>query len=146
MTFNLSLVLTYPARVERDGPADWAIVFPDVPEAVSGADTEAEAWAQAAEVLALALCSYPARKLPFPKPSRPGKRDRMISIPVTHAAKLFIRQAMAEQDLSVANLARLAKTDHKSARRIIALSHKTRMEPLESVLAMLGVRTALMAA
>ena len=70
----------------------------------------------------------------------------MISVPAIQSAKLFIRQSMAAQNMNVADLARLMKTDHKSARRAVSLAHKTRMDQLEAVLGILGVRVALMAA
>jgi antitoxin HicB len=138
--------LSYPAHLEQDGPREWALVFPDVPEVVFGAATEMEAWANAVDVLALALTSYPERHLPFPKASPLKRNGRMIAVPATESAKLFILQAMASQDLSVADLARMLKTDHKSARRVLSLRHNTRMDYLDAVLAKLGVRVALMAA
>jgi antitoxin HicB len=132
--------------LEHDGPGEWALVFPDVPEVVFGASTEKEAWANAVDVLALALTSYPDRHLPFPGASALKKNRRMIDVPATESAKLFIQQAMAAQGLNVADLARMLKTDHKSARRVLSLRHNTRMDYLEAVLAKLGVRVALMAA
>lgn len=138
--------LAYPCRLERDGENEWAIVFPDVPEAVFGASSPEAAWDGAVDILALALCSYPERGLPFPTP-RPVKRgNRLVVIPAVMAAKLFIRQAMSDKRMNVADLARLLKTDHKSARRVISLSHNTRMDQLEAILGALGVRVALMAA
>jgi antitoxin HicB len=141
-----SEALAYPARIEQDGPKDFSIVFPNVPEAVTGGVTHEEAWANAAEALALALSSYPSRGLPFPSTQAARKGERLVAVPATMAAKLFIRRAMTEQDLSPADLARILKTDHKSVRRILSLSHRTRMDDLEAVLARLGMQVALMAA
>jgi antitoxin HicB len=142
----MASTLSYPAYLKQESLREWSLVFPDVPEAVFGASTERGAWANAADVLALALVSYPDRSLPFPKPSPLQKTWRMIDVPIIESAKLFIRQAMASQGLSVADLARILKTDHKSARRILSLRHNTRMDYLETVLARLGVRVSLTAA
>jgi antitoxin HicB len=142
----MSSTLAYSAYLERDGPSEWALVVPDVPEATFGASSKKDVWANAAGVLALALCSYPDRKLPFPAAGPPQNNAEMITIPATESAKLFIRQAMASQDLTVADLARMFEIDHKSARRVVSLRHNTRMDFLEAVLAKLGVRVALMAA
>lgn len=139
-------VLVYPARVEQDGPDDYAVVFPDVPEAVTGGSTVENAWSQAPDALALALASYPALGLPFPRPSSPRQGDRLVGVPATQSAKLFIRRAMAERGMTTADLARLIGADHKTARRIIALGHGTRMDQLESVLKSLGIKVTLMAA
>jgi antitoxin HicB len=142
----MSSTLAYPAYLREDEPGEWSLAVPDVPEVAFGASTENEAWANAVDVLALALCSYPDRNRPFPEASPVKKNGRMIVVPATESAKLFIRQAMASQGLSVADLARMIKTDHKSARRVLSLRHSTRMDYLEAVLAKLGVRVALMAA
>lgn len=138
--------LVYPARMECDGPGDYAIVFPDVPEVVTGGATPEEAWSGAADALALALCSYPERRLPFPRPGTARKGEWMIAVHATEAAKLFIRRALAERKMTAAELARELGTDHKSVRRILSLSHRTRMDDLESILERLGVRVALTAA
>ena len=53
---------------------------------------------------------------------------------------------MAARSMTAADLARLIGTDHKSVRRILSLSHNSRMDQLEAVLAMLNVRVVLMAA
>jgi antitoxin HicB len=138
--------LRYPAFVEKDGPRDWSVVFPDVPEAVTGGRTEAEAWANAPDALAVALASYPARRLVFPAPSRPKKDPRQISVPAIQAAKLFIRSELARREMNAADLARLLDIDHKAVRRILDLHHPSRMDQLELVLTRLGVAVTLIAA
>jgi antitoxin HicB len=138
--------LAYPAYVEQDGPGDWAVVFRDIPEAVTGGESPDTAWQLASDALAVALTSYPARFLPFPIASEPRPGERLISVPAIESAKLFIRDAMAKSRMSAADLARLAETDHKTIRRILALDHRTRMDELERILRLLGVRVTLMAA
>ena len=142
----MSFSLTYSAKVVCEGPDEWTLIFPDVPEAVSGADSEAEAWSEAPDVLALALLSYPRRGLPFPQPGTAAQHDRLIGVPAVQSAKLFIHQAMVARSMTAADLARQLDSDHKSIRRILSLSHNSRMDQLEAVLAMLNVRVVLMAA
>lgn len=139
-------ILSYPAHLEQDAPDDWAVVFPDVPEVVTGGPSPDEAWSMAEDALAVALSSYPARGLNFPKANAAKPGQRMFTLPAVIAAKLFIHDALAKQKLTAADLARLIDGDHKAARRILKLTHNTRMDELERILGLLGVRVVLMAA
>jgi antitoxin HicB len=145
MRISVSHPLVYPVSVFRDG-SDFVLDCRDVPEAVFSGDTEDEAWAEAVNVIALALLSYPRMNSPFPVPSQPRLGERMIAMPATETAKLLIHQAMAARGMGAEDLARLIDTDHKSVRRILSLAHNTRMDQLEHVLAALDVRVVLMAA
>ena len=142
----MSAALTYPAICVLEGPNEWTLIVPDVPEAIFGADTEEELWRDAPDVLALALLSYPRSGQPFPTASTTTANSRPLGVPAVQSAKLFIHQAIAARGMTAADLARLIGTDHKSVRRILSLAHNTRMEQLEHVLAALNVRVVLMAA
>ena len=137
--------LVYPVFVTRDG-SDFVLECRDIPEAVFSGDTEEEAWAEAVNIIALALLSYPRMNSPFPVPSPPKLGERMIAIPATETAKLLIHKSMATGRMNTEDLALLIDTDHKSVRRILSLAHNTRMDQLEQVLAALNVRVVLMAA
>ena len=50
----------YPAAVTRHGDDDFTVVFRDVPEAVTGGATRAEALANAADALEEAILAYMA--------------------------------------------------------------------------------------
>lgn len=56
----------YRATIERGDVRDWVVSFPDVPEAVTQAETVDEAREAAQDALGLALLSYPARGRPLP--------------------------------------------------------------------------------
>jgi antitoxin HicB len=139
-------ILSYPAQLEENARSDWSIVFPDVPEVVTGGRSPDEAWSNAEDALAVGLSSYPTSGMDFPKASAAKPGQRMIALPAVIAAKLFIRDALAKRQLTAADLARLIEGDHKTARRILKLTHNTRMEELERILGLLGVRVVLMAA
>lgn len=140
------MVLSYIAYLEQDAPNDWAVVFPDVPEAVTGGASEEEAWQNAADALAVALLSYPKRGLPFPRPGKLREGTRLVDVPSIHAAKLYIHAKMASAGMTTADLARLIDTDHKTTRRILDLHHRTKMDQLEWILFKLDVRVTLVAA
>jgi antitoxin HicB len=59
---------TYAAEFEPGDKREVIVAsFPDVPEAITEGDDQADARAQAEEALGLALLTYPERGLPLPK-------------------------------------------------------------------------------
>jgi predicted RNase H-like HicB family nuclease len=50
-------MLSYPARIQRDGEG-FVVSFPDIPEALTGAATREEALAMAADALTTAMDFY----------------------------------------------------------------------------------------
>ena len=50
-------MLSYPARIRRDGEG-FVVSFPDIPEALTGAETREEALAMAADALTTAMDFY----------------------------------------------------------------------------------------
>jgi antitoxin HicB len=66
---------TYAAEFEPGDKREVIVAsFPDVPEAITEGDDQADARAQAEEALGLALLTHPERGLPLPKArTRKGK-------------------------------------------------------------------------
>jgi antitoxin HicB len=116
------------------------VTFPDVPEAVTEADDEADAYAEAEEALGLALLTYPARGLALPKP-KTKKRDLVpIAVDPEIAAKLAVIEAVREAGISKSEFARRIGKDEKEARRILDPRHATKLPSLTSALRKLGRR------
>lgn len=70
----------YPVVIERDG-ATWMASFPDVPEALTCADSEAEALAEAHDALVTALTFYFEDNRPVPLPSKPQAGQPVVRVP-----------------------------------------------------------------
>lgn len=71
---------TYPANITPDGD-QFLVTFPDVPEALTGAETREEAEREALDALVTALDEYARRGRAFPNPSPVKKGQAAISIP-----------------------------------------------------------------
>lgn len=65
----MSTFYNYPYTAKRDQDS-WLITFPDVPEAITDADTEEEIPSRAHDALWTALTEYVERRRPLPTPSR----------------------------------------------------------------------------
>ncbi|WP_141118657.1 type II toxin-antitoxin system HicB family antitoxin [Pandoraea sp. PE-S2R-1] len=71
---------TYPFTLERDTNGTLLVRFPDVPEAITVADDEADAHVQAREALEAALVLYAKR--PLPEPSCPNAGQATVTLVV----------------------------------------------------------------
>ena len=114
--------------------------FPDVPEAHTVGNDEAEALARAPDALETALAIYVDERRDLPRAGVRHKGQRWVTLPPMAAAKLAIYQAMREQGVTQVELARRIECDPKDVRRLLDLMHRSRLDRLEKALAALGKR------
>lgn len=130
----------YPYCVFQSGDGAWQVRFPDVPEALTEGDTEAEAHGLAQDALLAALGGLAKLKHALPVPSEPTPGQHIVVVPMAEAAKLALYQAMQEQGLTNVKLAQLLGQKESEVRRMLDLDHATKIATLESVLGRLGKR------
>ena len=134
-------MFVYFARFERGEDHGVVVSFPDVPEAITQGDDEADAYSQAEEALGLALLSYPTRGLPLPRAKRhPGEGLVPIAVEADVAAKLAVIEAVRTSGISKSEFARRIGKDEKEARRILDPKHPTKLPTLSAALRKLGQR------
>jgi antitoxin HicB len=80
----------YAARFEPGDEGGVVVSFPDVPEAITQGDNEADATKQAQEALGLALLTYPRRNLPIPDAKAQGRDLIPIAVEPEVAAKIAV--------------------------------------------------------
>ena len=75
---------TYFARVTAEGPDDYVVRFKDVPQALTGGSTEAEALRRAPDALSMVLERYLTEGRPWPpeRPPAPGEHPVQVSADV----------------------------------------------------------------
>ena len=102
----------FPALIEKLGDDDFLATFPDIPEAMTGAASLAEARENAADALEEAILAYLAHGRPIPAPREPrGGEEAIILDPVT-AARAALATAMRAKKISNVALAKtLGKTE-----------------------------------
>jgi antitoxin HicB len=130
----------YSARFEPGEKRGIVVSFPDVPEAITQGDDEADAHAQAEEALGLALLTYPARGLPLPRSKTRGTGLVSVAVEPEVAAKLAVMDAVRAAGLSKSEFARRIGRDEKEARRILDPKHPTKLATLAAALRKLGQR------
>jgi antitoxin HicB len=126
MEISMLTDLAYPARLAKtDGR--FLVSFRDVPEALTDGATLAEARAEAADALTVALAGYVKAGRPMPASSARKAGEELIHAASALTAKVALRQAMAAQNVSAAELARRLGLDEREARRLLDPDHPSKM-------------------
>ena len=133
-------MMRYRVVLKRASNGTVVATFPDVPEAHTVGNDEAQALARAPDALETALAIYVDERRDLPRPARPRKGQRAVTLPPMAAAKLAIYQAMRDQGVTQVALARRLGCDPKDVRRLLDLMHRSRLDRLEAALAGLGKR------
>ncbi len=96
----------YPAALTPDPDGGFTVTFRDVPEAITEGDSREEAVLRAEDALESALAMYIAAKEPLPSPSKPEAGEVMVPLSALGMAKTALYDAMREQGVGRAELAR----------------------------------------
>jgi antitoxin HicB len=128
----------YAARFEPGDESGLVVSFPDVPEAITQGDSEADAMKQAQEALGLALLTYPRRGLPVPHAKAKGRGLIPIAVAPEVAAKIAVLEAFKDSGISKSELGRRIGKHEKEVRRILDPRHNTKLATLTDALRQLG--------
>jgi antitoxin HicB len=130
---------SYPYELAAQPEGGFTVTFPDVPEAITQGENEAEAAAMAEGALVTALSFYTDDAEPLPHPS-PARGRMLAYVPPLVAAKLALHDAMISAGLSNVALARQLDVDEKIVRRLRDPLHKSRIDQIDEALRSLGKR------
>jgi antitoxin HicB len=136
------MMLSYPARITKDGDG-FMVSFPDIPEALTGAVTKAQALELAADALTTAMDFYFEDRRPVPAPSAPKRGQVMIDLPPSVGAKVLLLNEMIAQGTRPADLARLMNVRPQEINRLTDLHHPTKIDTIAQALKTLGRRLEL---
>ena len=136
--------IAFPARISEVEPGDFLVTFADLPEAITGGTNRAEAEAQAADALAVAIEGYLLAGRAVPQPREPRAGEVAVALDPRLAARLLLVTEMAHQGLSKVGLAERLGRDEKTVRRILSGKGAT-LDLTLSALRVLGVRPVLAA-
>ncbi|POZ52469.1 type II toxin-antitoxin system HicB family antitoxin [Methylovulum psychrotolerans] len=131
----------YPAVLEQDPDTGTIMVsFPDLPFAHSVGEDEAEALlnAEAALVTAFEICEAQRETMPMPSVAASGQV--LVNLPVIVAGKVALYNAMLAESKRKADMARLLNIAPMLVDRLLSFRHKSRIEQIETALAVLGRR------
>lgn len=131
-------MFVYPTTIEHDAETGQFIVeFPDLPAVYSVGDSAEEALLNAADALETAFFYLVQERKPVPLASSLNGRNG-VTLPVLVAGKVALHNAMIANGIRKADLARQLNIAPTLVDRLLSLKHKTRIEQIETALALLG--------
>lgn len=131
----------YPCLLEpEEDAAGYVVSFPDVPEALTGAETWEESLKLAENALVVALGAYVRAGENIPVPSRPAAEHSVVSVPPNTAAQLALYTAMRRKGVTPRSLAETLGIREARVRRLLDLNRPTRLDYLATALRTLGRR------
>ena len=127
----------YPVTLTPDD-GSVLVTFSDVPEAITfGADKE-EALLHAIDALETALSFYVEARKPLPAASKAKRGQETVRPSALECAKLGVYQAMTEQGIKKAELARRLGWHMPQVDRLFDLRHASRLDQIEAAAIALG--------
>ena len=127
----------YPVTLTPDG--DTVLVsFVDVPEAITFGANIDDALLRAVDALETALSFYVEARKPLPVASKAKRGQRTVRPSALESAKLGVYQAMTEQGIKKAELARRLGWHLPQVDRLFDLRHASRLDQIEAAARVLG--------
>src|SRR5271167_2222052 len=130
----------FPAVLTVNPDGGFTVTFRNVPEAITEGDTRDEALLRAEDALESALAMYVAAKEPLPTSSEMEPEEVMVPLSALGMAKTALYDAMRDQGVGRAELARRLRWHLPQVNRVLDPRHASRMEHVEAALAALGLR------
>jgi len=131
--------MEYPVRLTKDDNDTILVSFPDFPEAHTFGDTTDEALERAADALATAIDAYIKDRRPIPPPSTRATRYR-VAVPALVEAKMTLYDTMRTARVNKSELARRLHWHLPQVDRLLAMTHGSKLEQLESAFEAMGKR------
>ena len=135
-------MFNYPVTLTPDD-GTVLVTFADVPEAITFGADEQEALMQAVDALESGLSFYVDARQPLPVPSKAKRGKKTVSPSALECAKLGVYQAMMEQGIRKAELARRLGWHMPQVDRLFDLRHASKFEQIQTAAAVLGKRLVL---
>ena len=133
----------YPCRIVPDEDGALVVTFPDVPEAITGAQDRAEALRLAADALRGALAGYVLDERAIPQPSTASTDEELVAVPAVTTAKLALYSAMRSQGITNSDLARKLRIRPSAVQTLTDPDSRSRIGPLQDALDAVGCQLAI---
>ena len=127
----------YPVTLTPDGDK-LLVTFTDVPEAITFGVDEDEALLNAVDALETGLSFYVDARMSLPAVSQPAVGQKTVRPSALECAKLGVYQAMTEQGIKKAELARRLGWHMPQVDRLFDLRHASKLDQIEAAAIVLG--------
>jgi antitoxin HicB len=130
--------MKYPANCTPGDDGRYVVTFRDIPEAITQGDNEYEALEMAKDALVTAMDFYFEDRRPVPSPSEAQQGERLISLPLSIAAKVLLLNQMIKDQVRPADLARLMGIKPQEVNRLVDLNHTTKIDTVAQAMEAMG--------
>ena len=127
----------YPVTLTPDGDTV-LVTFKDIPEAITFGVNKDEALLHAIDALETGLSFYVDARKQLPVASKPRRGQKAVRPSALESAKLGVYQAMTEQGIRKAELARRLGWHTPQVDRLFDLRHASRLDQIEAAARVLG--------
>jgi len=129
----------YPVHLEQEEDGGYVVTLPDIGYGATQGDDLAEALAQAADLLEVAVLGAMAHDEDVPAPS-PARGRPTVALPALTAAKLEAYRAMRAAGLNKKQLAERLGWQPSQVTRLFDGRHASRLDQIEAALRVFGRR------
>jgi antitoxin HicB len=130
-------VISYRVKLTPDGDT-FLVTAPDFPEVTTFGESRDDALGYAVGAIEEAIEARISRREPIPSPSKGRARDPRVTLPVQAEIKVLLYQAMLEDGVRKADLARRLNAPRQEIDRLLDLNHATNLTKVEAAFAALG--------
>lgn len=127
----------YPVTLTPDGDTV-LVTFKDIPEAITFGVNKDEALLHAIDALETGLSFYVDARKQLPVASKPKRGQKTVRPSALESAKLGVYQAMTEQGIRKAELARRLGWHTPQVDRLFNVRHASRLDQIEAAARVLG--------
>lgn len=133
----------YPVVLQAQPEGGYCVTFPDVPQAITQGEDEDEALLYAVDALETGLSFYVDDRKALPVPSKPKRGQKTVCPSALECAKLGVYQAMMDQGIRKAELARRLNWHVPQVDRLFDLRHASKFDQIQMAATVLGKRLVL---
>jgi antitoxin HicB len=131
--------MDYPVKLERDDNDTILVSFPDFPEAHTYGDNVEDALMHAPDALATVIDAYIKDRRDIPSPSARMTKHR-VTVPALIEAKIRLYETMREAKIGKSELAKRLDWHLPQVDRLLAMTHGSKLEQLETAFRAMGKR------
>ena len=132
------MIYAYPCNLTPGQDGRLVATFPDVPEAITGAENRSQALEMAEDALATALAGYVHEKWEIPVPRAAVEGQELVAVPTVVAAKLALYSAMRAQRVTKVELAGRLGISESAVRKLANPDHRSHIGLVQRALRAVG--------
>lgn len=130
----------YPVLLMPADEGGYVVTCRDLPQLVTQGESVEDALEQAADAMDEVFATYLLAGIDFPPPSKPRRREHLVSPPAETVAKAALFVAMRQAGISKVQLAKRLGVDEKEVRRLLDPHYGSKLPRIAKAITLLGQR------